>query len=92
VSTTETGLPVALRIEDTELRKPPQMLADEIMALCRLAAIRAQVARRRELIAAQVDSTVLRDLQLATEEDLVRAEEAAAGGEDVLPASWLRSI
>jgi hypothetical protein len=92
VSTTENGLPVALRIEDAELQKPPQALADEIMALCRLAAARAQVARRRELTAAGVGLTVLRDLRLATDEDLAQAEEAAARGADVLPSSWMRSV
>ena len=85
-------MPLALRIEDAELHKPPQVLADEILALCRLSAIRAQVARRRELTAARIDPAVLRDLQLATEDDLAQAEDAAARGGDVLPASWRRSL
>jgi hypothetical protein len=92
VSTTENGLPIALRIDASEMRKAPQVLADEIFALCRLAAVRAQVARRRELAAAQVDPQVLRDLGLATEEDLVRAEDAARTGDDVLPPTWMRSL
>ncbi|MCZ8380198.1 hypothetical protein O6P37_15095 [Mycobacterium sp. CPCC 205372] len=92
VSTTENGLPVAIRIEDVELQKPPQELAEQIMALCRLSAVRAQVMRRRELTAAHADAAVLRDLRLATEEDLTQAEEAVARGADVLPTSWLRSL
>ncbi len=36
VHTTERGLPVALRLDPVELKKPPAQLADEIMALCRV--------------------------------------------------------
>lgn len=92
VSTTERGLPVDLRIEESELQKPPRALAEEILGLCRLAAIRAQAARRRELTAAHVDPIVLRDMDLASDDDLARAEEAALTGDDSLPTSWLRSI
>ena len=92
VSTTERGLPVELQIEECEMQKPPRALAEEILGLCRLAAIRAQAARRRALAAAHVDPIVLRDLDLATDDDLARVEEAALSGGDALPTSWLRSL
>src|SRR4051794_25126209 len=34
VLTTERGLPVALRLDAVELKKPPEQLACDIMALC----------------------------------------------------------
>jgi hypothetical protein len=92
VITTERGLPVALRLDAAELKKPPQQLARDIMALCRLSAARAQVARRRELVEKGFSATVIRGLKLATEEELIRAEEEALGDADELPPSWRRSV
>jgi len=92
VLTTERGLPVALRLEAVELKKPPEQLAGDIMALCRLSAARAQVARRRDLVEKGFSAPVISGLQLATEEELSRAEEEALGDEDELPPSWRRSV
>jgi hypothetical protein len=92
VLTTERGLPVALRLDAAELRKPPEQLARDIMALCRLSAARAQVARRRDLVEKGFSAAVIRGLQLATEEDLAGAEEELARAEDELPPSWRRSV
>lgn len=92
VSTTERGLPVALRLDPAELKKPPAQLAGEIMALCRLSAARAQVARRRELIEKGYGTSVIDPLQLATEQDLVRAEDEVLGAEDEPPATWGRTV
>ncbi len=47
VRTTQVGLPVALRIDPRKLQGDPQALADEILRLSRLAAMRAQVEIRR---------------------------------------------
>jgi len=91
VLTTERGLPVALRLDAIELTKPPQQLARDIMALCRLSAMRAQVAHRRELVENGFSPEVVRGLKLATEEELSRAEEALADEDDV-PPSWRRSV
>lgn len=91
VLTTERGLPVALRLDAVELKKPPQQLAHDVMALCRLSAARSQVARRRDLVEKGFSPSAIRGLHLATEEDLTRAEEALAD-EDDLPPSWRRSI
>jgi hypothetical protein len=92
VLTTERGLPVALRLDAVELKKPPQQLANDIMALCRLSAARAQVERRRELIEKGFSAAVIRPLGLATEEELTRVEEDALGDEDDLPPTWMRLI
>jgi hypothetical protein len=92
VLTTERGLPVALRLDTAELTKPPEQLARDIMALCRLSAARAQVARRRDLVEKGFSASVIRGLQLATEEELSRAEVEAVGDEDELPPSWRRSV
>jgi hypothetical protein len=92
VVATERGLPVALRLDAVELKKPPEQLARDIMALCRLSAVRAQVARRRDLVEKGFSAPVIRGLQLATEEELARAEEEFLGTEDELPSSWRRSV
>ncbi|MGX9791315.1 hypothetical protein [Mycobacterium sp. MMS18-G62] len=92
VLTTERGLPVALRLDAVELEKPPQQLAGDIMALCRLSAARAQVARRRDLAEKGFNAAVIRSLALATEDDLSRAEEEVLGDDDELPPSWRRSV
>jgi hypothetical protein len=91
VLTTERGLPVALRLDPVELKKPPQQLARDIMALCRLSAARAQVHRRRDLLEKGFSAPAIRALQLATEEELASAEEAFAD-EDEPPLSWRRSV
>jgi hypothetical protein len=92
VATTERGLPVSLTLDAVELQKPPQQLANEIMALCRLSAARAQVARRRELIEKGFSAAVIRGLNLATEEELARAEEETFGDDDDLPPTWRVSV
>jgi hypothetical protein len=92
VRTTERGLPVALRLDARELTKPPEQLARDIMALCRLSAARAQVARRRDLVEKGYSPAVIRELQLATEEELAKAEAEVVGDEDELPPSWRRSV
>jgi hypothetical protein len=92
VRTTERGLPVALRLDPVELEKPPDQLARDIMALCRVSAARAQVARRRDLVERGFSESVIRGLQLATEEELSCAEEEAFGDEEDLPPTWLKSV
>jgi hypothetical protein len=62
------------------------------MALCRLSATRAQVARRRDLAEKGFSTTVIHGLQLATEEELAQVEEEVLGDEDDLPTSWRRSV
>lgn len=92
VLTTDRGLPLALHLDAVELKKPPDQLARDIMALCRLSAAQAQVARRRELLEQGFSASVVRGLHLATEEDLLDATEVATGDDDDLPPTWIRSV
>ncbi len=92
VHTTERGLPVALRLDPVELKKPPTQLAEDILALCRLSAARAQVERRRDLAEKGYSASVIDPLRLATEDELARAEEDVLGDEDDLPTTWSRSV
>jgi hypothetical protein len=92
VRTTDRGLPVALRLDAVELEKPPEQLAHDILALCRLSAARAQVSQRRELADQGVAPEVIHGLYLATETELARAEVDALGDEDDPPPSWMRSV
>ena len=93
VVTTERGLPTALKLDPSELKRQPQELANEILALCQLSALRAQVAYRRDLATKGVTPSVIRELGLPAEEDLAKAEEEMYGGDDgELPATWMRSV
>lgn len=92
VATTERGLPTALKIDPRELKKSPQQLANEILALCRLSAMRAQVAHRRALIDEGRSPELISDMKLASEDDLVKAEEELRGDDDQLPSTWMRSV
>jgi hypothetical protein len=92
VSTNERGLPTALKIDPRELRRRPQALADEILALCRLSATRAQVAFRRDLVDQGYSPTVIGELGLPTDEQLAHVEEELYGGDDEPPPTWMRSV
>ncbi len=90
VSTTERGLPVALKLDERELARPAEELADEILLLCQLSARRQQVSRRRELAARGVSAAVIQGLNLCTADDLERAETRLRGfDEDAEPDTWL---
>lgn len=91
VVTTERGLPVALKIDPRELKKSPKHLADEILALCRLSAMRAQVEHRKEMKAQGHDPGTIEVMRLATESELAAAEDAMFGDSD-LPESWMRPV
>ena len=94
VLTTDRGLPIRLKLDQRELSKAPQDLAKEILQLCQLSAKRAQVAQRREMAERGVKPEVLRNFNLATDQDLAAAESALRGDddEDDPPDSWLRSV
>ncbi|MDO3338748.1 hypothetical protein [Mycobacteroides abscessus] len=92
VVTTERGLPTAIKIDQRELSRSPQALATEILDLCKLSAIRQQVARRKELQDHKYAAAVCRALDLASEADLAAAEEKLHNDDDDLPDTWLRSV
>jgi hypothetical protein len=90
VRTTERGLPTAIVLNQRALDGDPSELAREILLLCQLSGQRAQVARRRELIASGAGAAVLRALKLSTEEELAETVQALHGeGPDDLPESWM---
>jgi hypothetical protein len=91
VRTTERGLPTQLKIGAREMSRAPDDLAREILSLCQLSALRLQVARRRDLLARGFTPAVIRGLNLATEDDLAKAEEAAGTDEDGPPETWMTS-
>jgi hypothetical protein len=91
VVTTERGLPTQLKIAAAAMSRAPDDLAHEILSLCQLSAMRQQVARRRELRERNVDHAVVRGLNLATEEDLAKAEEQARGDNEGPLQSWTTS-
>lgn len=93
VTTTEQGLPLNLKIDQREMKRPPQALADEILALCKLSALRQQVARRRKILQEPFGAEVVRTLELPTEAELAAAEETVLGQEeDDQPQTWMRSV
>jgi hypothetical protein len=93
IRVTERGLPTAIKLDRSELSKDPTQLAQELFILCRVTAMRAQVARRRDLVARGVDSAVIRGLNLSTEEELVDAEKKLEDDDaDSAPDSWMRPV
>jgi plasmid stability protein len=91
VRTTERGLPTHLKIGAAEMSRAPEDLAREILSLCQLSAMRIQLARRRDLLKRGFGPEVIRGLNLATEEDLAKAEEEARGDDEGPPETWMTS-
>ena len=91
VRTTERGLPTHVKIGAAEMSRAPEDLAREILSLCQLSATRLQVARRRDLLERGFSPTVVRGLNLATEEDLAKAEEKVRGDDEGPPETWMTS-
>jgi hypothetical protein len=93
IRVTERGLPLAIELDERELTKPPMQLASEILLLCQLGAKRVQVARRRDLVDRGFSPSVIRGLNLSTEEELAIAEAELSGdGTDTLPATWMKPV
>jgi hypothetical protein len=91
VRTTERGLPTQLKIGAAAMSRAPDDLAREILSLCQLSAMRLQVARRRDLRERGFSPEVVRGLNLATEEDLAKAEEEARGDDEGPLENWRTS-
>lgn len=89
VTTTELGLPLALRVEADQLQRDPQDLADDLLLLCKQAANRAGLARRQELAEKGVTATGLDLLRLPTTEQVQRAEIVYEAEHEYEPRSWL---
>ena len=91
VTTTERGLPTHVKIGAAAMSRSPQELAREILSLCQLSAMRQQVARRRHLLESGFTPAVIRGLNLASEEELAKAEEQARGDDEGPPETWMTS-
>ncbi|MCX2754539.1 MULTISPECIES: hypothetical protein [unclassified Gordonia (in: high G+C Gram-positive bacteria)] len=89
VRTTAQGLPVAVRIEASELDKDPVLLAGDILRLCQQAAMSAGIRLRENLLAAGIDRDLVQEMQLPRPDDLARAEWRDDEEADA-PASWLQ--
>ena len=89
VRTTAQGLPVAVRIEASELDKDPALLASDILRLCQQAAMSAGIRLRENLLAAGIDRDLVQEMQLPRPDDLARAEWRD-DEEDDAPASGLQ--
>ncbi|KQU58868.1 hypothetical protein ASG84_14160 [Rhodococcus sp. Leaf278] len=91
VRSTEHGLPIAVAIDDREMRYGGTVLAATILQQCERASATARAQRRTVLAEDGVPAEVLDRLGLPTS-----ARVAAAANEDlaedVAPASWLRPV
>ena len=93
IRTTERGLPIGLELHESQLCKAPTELAREILLLCQLSARRAQVAKRRDLVARGFSAQVVRGLNLSTEDELAQLEAELGGDDlDVLLDTWMRPV
>jgi len=81
-----------LKIATSEMSRAPEDLARGILSLCQLSAMRLQVERRRDLLAQGFTPAVIRELRLATEDDLAAAEKRIRGDDEGLPETWLGSL
>ncbi|WP_238422605.1 hypothetical protein [Gordonia sp. 'Campus'] len=89
VRTTAHGLPVAVRIDPSELQKDPSMLAGDILRLCRQSAMSAGIRLRESLLASGVDRDLVGEMNLPDSDDLARAEWRDDEEADA-PTSWLQ--
>jgi hypothetical protein len=93
VRTTERGLPIAVKLDQRELSKAPQELASQILQLCQLAAMRAQVAHRRDLADRGVSSAAINGLKLSSVEELAHAQANLCGDDpDASPDTWMEPV
>ncbi|QNG21416.1 hypothetical protein G4H71_17475 [Rhodococcus triatomae] len=91
VRTTEQGLPLDLRIDQSELRYGGQRLADEILKLCRRSAMEAGARRRDQLARDGMPADVLDKLGLPTRAQVADAQYAE-DEEEAGPSSWMRPV
>lgn len=92
VRTTETGLPLGVKVDAEQLRRDPEALAGEVLRLCRQAANRAGLARRAQLRQLGFTSEMLALTGLPTEQQVATQEIIDEQEYDTEPQSWLRSV
>ncbi|MGF0309410.1 hypothetical protein [Rhodococcus sp. IEGM1428] len=89
VRSTEHGLPIAVAIDERELRYGGGALAATILQQCERASTAARAQRRTLLAGDGVPADVLDRLGLPTNARVAAAANEDSA-EDVAPASWLR--
>ncbi|MCX4093073.1 hypothetical protein [Nocardia sp. alder85J] len=89
VTATESGLPMALRVQADQLRRDPAELADDLLRLCRLAANRAGLTRRTDLAALGITDRALDLLGLPTQDAVEQNEIGDENDHGYEPRSWL---
>lgn len=92
VQTTEQGLPVAIKIDDSQLRRDPSLLAKDLVRLCQQAATRAGLERRRQLEESGVAPEIIAQFGLPTAEDAARQEIRDEWEDEHETTSWMRSV
>ena len=91
VVTTIQGLPLTVRISESQLVKSPAVLAEEILRLCKQSSMAAGISLRAELIGSGVSVDVVDSLGLPRPDELARMEMHDDHADDA-PASWLRPV
>ncbi|MFE7741440.1 hypothetical protein [Nocardia sp. NPDC057455] len=92
VRTNEMGLPLGIEVDADQLRRDPEVLAGEVLRLCKQAANRAGLARRAQLRQLGFTSEMLALTGLPTEQQVATQEIVDEQDYDTEPQSWLRSI
>lgn len=93
VRTNDRGVPIAVKLDQRQLGKPPMQLARDILLLCQLSAKRMQAAQRRDLVARGVEPAVIRGLNLSSEEEVAQAEAQLRDNDgDDHTETWLGRI
>lgn len=92
VQTDDLGLPLAVHIESSEMRKDATYLATEVLRLCRQAARRADADRRAVLEQAGVPGVYLERAGLPSHQSLAEEEAQAELEFEEQPRTWLRSV
>ncbi|GAB11914.1 hypothetical protein GOARA_091_00320 [Gordonia araii NBRC 100433] len=92
VQTTEQGLPLAIKVDDSQLQRDPSLLAKDLLRLCQQAAVRAGLERRRALEEAGVPSEIVAQLGLPTADQAARQEIRDEWEDEHETTTWMRSV
>ena len=91
MTATEQGLPVRLDVDAEQLQRDPDVLARDLLRLCRQAAQRAGLQRRIQMTEQGVPAEVIDRFGHPRPEDVAR-EEILDDEDDYEPTSWMRPL
>ena len=92
VQTTEQGLPLTIKVDDSQLKRDPTLLAKDVLRLCQQAAVRAGLERRRQMEEAGIAAEIIAQFGLPTDEEAARQEIRDEWEDEHETTSWLRSV